>query len=148
MEVFIGFMEDRLHSKRNLNLSNSLSATVSEGNHVRKLIDRLECSSSSSDTKKDKKISMKKTLHEDHSDGSTSLTSSPPVKRVARSDYNEKKLFNGSHDAVSFRNNSSNEIKFELNREELNRKTRRTASGTSVSFYFQKKNCSTYLDFR
>ena len=30
------------------------------------------------------KFQFEKSLHDDHSDGSTSLTSSPPVKRIAR----------------------------------------------------------------
>jgi hypothetical protein len=152
------FIEDRLHNKRNINPLNSLSSTVSEPSHVQKIIDRLESiSSQSSDNKKEKKISIKqKSLHDDHSDGSTSLTSSPPVKRIARRDYNDKNLTNGnskiheesfvihqngSHTEISVQNNEkSNEIKFELNREEIiNGVGRRTTSGTTVSFSFKKK---------
>jgi len=157
--IFIGlynenFMEDRLHNKRNVNPSSSLSSTLSEPSHVRKIIDRLESSSSSSsDRKQEKKISIKKSLHDDHSDGSTSLTSSPPVKRVARRNYNEKNLINGTstnheedfnsrqnglHDEISFRN-KSNEIKFELNREEIINGPQRTTSGTTVSLCFKRR---------
>jgi len=124
---------------------------MSEPNHVQKMIYRLESSlssSSSADTKKERKQSIKKPLHDDRSDGSNSLTSSPPVKRVAIGDYNEKNLTNGTNinheENFSFRQNGlhseisvrNNDTKFELNRDEITNGTRCTASGTTVSFFF------------
>jgi len=118
------------------------------------MIDRLETStSSSSNPKAGRKISIKKSLHDDHSDGSISLTSSPPGKRIARRDYEEKSLINGtasknhdelfslhkndSHDEVFLKNNSSsNGIKLEYDKNEIASSCRRTASGTNVSLVF------------
>ena len=104
-------------------LNNSLispTITASESSHVRKLIDRLESSSTvspSSDAKKDKKLTTRKSIHDEQSDLSNSLTSSPPTKRVARRDSTEEKKTNDQQ-----------------TKEVLNA-THRTASGTTVCFH-------------
>jgi hypothetical protein len=115
---------------------------------IYRLESSLSSSSSTTDTKKERKQSIKQPMHDDRSDGSNSLTSSPPVKRVAKEDDKEKNLTNGtninhgenfilrqngSHNEISFRNNDN---KFERNREEITNGTRRTTSGTTVSFFF------------
>ncbi|CAF0885596.1 unnamed protein product [Rotaria sordida] len=150
-------IEDRSRTKSHINQTNSLSPpSSSEPNRVRLLIDRLESSStsSSSNIKTGKKIPIKKSLHDEHSDGSTSLTSSPPVKRFARRDYNEKNLINennhnneenfvfiqdDTHDEIFFSTNNnknmSNEIKFEIDREDTANEDRRTISVTSMDEY-------------
>lgn len=124
------------------------------------MINRLESSSSSPSTngKTTKKNSFKKSLHDENSDGSTSLTSSPPFKRFARRiNNNEKSSLNGhntstdenfgftqsdSNDEVFFQNKNRHvndkpkETKFELKREENRTDSRRKISGTNVSFIF------------
>jgi hypothetical protein len=151
-----GMLNESWNNKRLINPTSSISPTASEASHVRKMIDRLESTStSSSDMKKEKKMTIKKSLHDDHSDGSTSITSSPPVKRVARRDHNEKNFINGngilhSHenglsDDVSLRKNTSNQIKVEVNRDEIRNGCRRTASGTTVSQ--EKEEIDQYILF-
>jgi hypothetical protein len=148
-----GALNESLNNKRVINTTSSISPTVSEPSHVRKMIDRLESSStSSSDVKK---TAIKKSLHDDHSDGSTSITSSPPVKRVARRDQNEKSFLNGngslhshqngSANDVVLRKNTSSEIKVEVNRDDIRNTGRRTASGTTVSIRFEKEEVDRYI---
>jgi hypothetical protein len=141
--VFIGALSDsRLPNKQNISSSSSISPTPSEQSRVQKIIGRLESSSSSSssNTKAGKKTSTKKSFHEDHSEGQTSFSSSPPVKRVARRDSYDKSLTNGNHsnNGESFvipRDNPSTIKSFELEREERTNRCRRTASGTTVSLF-------------
>lgn len=150
--------EDRLRNKPTINPASSLSPTPSEPSRVRQMIDRLESSSSSSvNTKAEKKNSIKKSLHDENSDASTSFTSSPPYKRFApRITYHEQNLLNehrntnvenfgftpsDSNDEVFFQNNMSTmekpkETKFELKREEIKNEVRRKISGTNVSHLF------------
>ena len=149
--VYPGLVAVAVYDIKSINNQNEslISPTVSEPSHVRKLIDRLESSSNSSTSEKknERKISIKKSLHDDQSDGSTSFTSSPPAKRILRRDSNhEKPLVNRNESLIidqtqlhveqSPSKNTSSELKFELNREEIMNKSRRTASGTSVSFSF------------
>ncbi len=140
-----GILNENLNNKRLINHpTSSISPTVSEASHVRKMIDRLESSStSSSDMKKDKKMTIKKSLHDDHSDGSTSITSSPPVKRVARQDYNEKYFINGNGSLNSHQNglvdDRKSTLKVEVNRDDIRNTGRRTTSGTTVSIRFEKE---------
>ena len=139
------------NKKRVINPASLASPIVSEANLVRKMIDRLESSStSSSEVKNEKKTAIRKSLHDEQSDGSTSLTSSPPVKRVARRDHLEKKFTDGndsftSHqsglsDGVSLNHKTSSEIKIEVNRDEIRSGGRRTASGTTVSLPLKNEN--------
>lgn len=135
------FIEDRIRIKRNV--TNSLSPTSAEQHRVREMIDRLE--STSSNSKGTRKILAKKSFHEDYSDGSTSFSTSPPMKRTLRREKHESNITNGSngsfvfqrrspHDEIYFRdNNSSNITRFELDRDEIINNSRRTASGTTVS---------------
>ncbi|CAF4621534.1 unnamed protein product, partial [Rotaria socialis] len=148
--------EDRLRNKPTSNPASSLSPTPSEPSRVRQMIDRLESSSSSSiNTKAEKKASIKKSLHDENSDGSTYFTSSPPYKRFAPRNYHERNILNGhsntngenfgftqsdSNDEVFFQNNKSTsekpkETKFELKREEIKNESRRKISGTTVSHF-------------
>jgi hypothetical protein len=147
------FIEDRLRNQRNINPPSSSSPTPSEQSHVQKIINRFETPST---TKTGKQLSRGKSLRDDHSDGSGSITSSPPVKRVARRGDNDTNLINenGSNhrngfvvqpqpkeprNEVFFGNNKnmSNGTKFELNKEEILNTGRRTASGTTVSIVWK-----------
>jgi len=105
------------------------------------MIDRLE--STSSNTKATKKVSTKKSVHDDHSDGS--LRS---INRVVRRDnHHDNNITNGNtggfayrhkspHQEIYIRDNHSNVTRFELDRDEILNGGRRTASGTTVSYLF------------
>lgn len=123
---------DHSRNKQNINPSSSVSPTVSEPSYVQKIITRINSiSSSSSDMKKDEKMSQKKFINGDHSDGSTSLTSSsPPFKRRARRDSREQSTAKLIHKI------NHEENKFEHNRKEIVSGGQRTASGTTVSLCF------------
>jgi len=110
------FVEERSRVRRN---GSPISSSSAEQRRVREMIDRLE--SSSGNTKETKSFSTKKSLHDDHSDGSITVTSSPSFKRYT---YRHR----SPHDNIVFRDNNSNGTRFELNRDEV-----RTASGTTVS---------------
>ncbi|UJR27996.1 hypothetical protein I4U23_009254 [Adineta vaga] len=144
--------ENRLRPKTYLNTSSSVSPTPSDQSRVRQMIVRLESSTSSPSSKVERKVSIKKPLHDDHSDGSPSLTSSPPIKRIARREYNEKLLINSnetsrnedgfvyqineSNDDVFLDNHSiSNGIKFEFTKEDMAKSCQRTASGATMDEY-------------
>ncbi|CAF2103321.1 unnamed protein product [Rotaria magnacalcarata] len=156
--------EDRLRNKPPINPASSLSPTPSEPSRVRQMIDRLESSSSSSiNTKAEKKVSIKKSLHDENSEGSTSFTSSPPYKRFAPRNYHERNILNGhsntngenfgftqsdSNDEVFFQNNKSTsekpkETKFELKREEIKNESRRKISGTNMDEYVPSPHSGT-----
>ena len=139
-----GISVERSRAQREISSMNSLSSTTSEPSRVRQLINHLESSSpsTSKSTTTTARVSIKKPLHEDHSDGSASLTSSPPVKRVARREQNLPSSNNGAEisNGESFifhRDQPSNETlhrsHFELKRDESVARTQRTASGTTVS---------------
>jgi hypothetical protein len=100
----------------------SSSPTPSEQNRVRRIVEHLESSTPSS-TKTSGKVSTKKFLHDDHSDGSSSLTSSPPVKRLARRDSNDTKQYD----------QTSNPYSFELNAIDVTNGCQRTIVDTTVS---------------
>ena len=127
------------NSKRLIHPTSSISPSVSEASRVRKMIDRLESSSTSSSsdlnkTKKTMTTTVKKSIHDDHSDGSTSWTTSPPVKRLARSDFKEKHLINGNTSVNTRANGGTADVRVEVKRDDNVRNTsRRTASGTTVS---------------
>lgn len=130
------------NSKRLIQPASSISPSVSEASHVRKMIDRLESSSTSSscDLNKPKKITttatttIRKSIHDDHSDGSTSWTASPPVKRLARSDFKEKHLITGNTNFNTRPTGGTTDVKVEGKRsDDIGKTSRRTASGTTVS---------------
>ncbi|CAF1425246.1 unnamed protein product [Adineta steineri] len=149
-------IETRINNKRNINISKSASPTPSEQSHVRQMIVRLESSATSpntnTSTKIEKKISSKKPLHDEHSDGSPGITISPPIKRIAKREFNEKNAINGinhnstthnkdgyvyqltdTHDDVFVQNKStSNGMKFEFDKEELTIGCKRTTSGATM----------------
>jgi len=134
------YTEERLRTRGNV------SPTSSEKHRVRQMIDRLESSSSSSNTKTTKQFSRKKSFHEDHSEGLTNLTSSPSINRITRRENHDYNLTNGTNGSFVFRPRSphgdknSNVTRFELDRNEILNGGRRTASGTTVSYYSKKKN--------
>ena len=143
--------ETRSRPKAQLNTSSSVSPTPSDHSRVRQMIVRLESSASSpSNAKVERKISIKKPLHEDQSDTAPSLSSSPPIKRVARREHHEKKLINSNgvnrgDDGIVYQINESNDdvffdnrglstgIKFEFTKEDMANSCQRTASGATVS---------------
>jgi hypothetical protein len=106
------------------------------------MIDRLESSSSSSNTKTTKQFSRKKSFHEDHSED---LTSSPSINRITRRENHDYNSTNGTNGSFVFRsqspheNKNSNITRFELDRNEIMNGGRRTASGTTVSYYLKEK---------
>lgn len=138
-----GVSVERSRAQREISSMNSLSSTTSEPSRVRQLINNLESSSpSASKPTATARVSIKKPLHEDHSDGSTSVTSSPPVKRVARREQTLTSSTTGAEisNGQSFifhRDQPANETlhrsHFELKRDEPIIRTQRTASGTTVS---------------
>jgi hypothetical protein len=153
--------ETRSRAKANLNTSTSVSPTPSDQSRVRQMIVRLESSVASPATKTDKKVPMKKPLHEDHSDGTPSSTSSPPIKRVARREYAGTNLVNTTdtsktEDGVVYQlhdlsddvffdtqHSSSSAIKFDFSKEDMARNCQRTASGATVSSCLS--NCVSHL---
>ena len=78
-----------------------------EPRRVRQMIDRLESSSTSSNTKPTKKLSTKKSFHDDHSTDSinymtTNTTMAPealstpitlPIQRIVRRENHEKRYY-------------------------------------------------------
>jgi hypothetical protein len=106
------------------------------------MIDRLESSSSSSNTKTTKQFSRKKSFHEDHSEG---LRSSPSGNRVTRRENHDYQITNGTNGSFVFRPQSphgdkhSNVTRFELDRNEIINGGQRTASGTTVNYYSKQK---------
>ncbi|CAF0899795.1 unnamed protein product [Adineta ricciae] len=145
--------ETRSRPKAQLNTSSSVSPTPSDHSRVRQMIVRLESSASSpSNAKVERKVSIKKPLHEDQSDTAPSLSSSPPIKRVARREHHEKKLINSngvnrSDDGMVYQINESNDdvffdnhglstgIKFEFTKEDIANSCQRTASGATMDEY-------------
>lgn len=124
--------------KSNTNQLNSslISPTASsESSHVRKLIDRLESSStiSTSDTKKEKKSTPKKSIHDEQYDLSSSLTSSPPNKRVARRDSNEQ-IASNERQKSPVQERTRDSIEKSPSKEVPNG-IHRTASGTTIEEY-------------
>ncbi len=138
------FGENRSRTKRNAS-----PVSLAEQHRVRQMIDRLESSSTSaSNTKIIKRNSIKKTFHDDHSDGSASFTSSSPEKRITRRENYENNLTNPTngtfifrhkspHEDIHYRNNNANLTRFELDREEIINRGRRNASGTTVSYFLE-----------
>lgn len=129
------------HSKRLIHPTSSISPSVSEASRVRKMIDRLESSSTSSSsdlnkTKKTMTTTVKKSIHDDHSDGSTSWTASPPVKRLARSDFKEKHLINGNTSVNTRTNGGTADVR---------NTSRRTASGTTVSLLCREEENTQWM---
>jgi hypothetical protein len=134
------FVEDRSRTKRNA----SPIATSDQHQRVRQMVDRLESSTTSSPTiKSTKKFSTKKSFHDDHSDGSITISSSPPFKRIPRRENQEKNLIDETfnyrhkspHDEVFFQDKKSNVTRFSLNRDEIINGERRTTSGATVSCF-------------
>lgn len=128
------------NSKRLIHPVSSISPSVSEASRVRKMIDRLESSSTSSlssDANKTKKTTIiKKTINDDQSDGSAGWTASPPVKRLARSDFKEKQLIHSNTNSTSRQSGVTTDVKVDVKRDNVQHANRRTASGTTVSFFF------------
>lgn len=130
-------------SKRLIHPVSSISPSISEASHVRKMIDRLESSSTSSlssEPNKTKKTTIiKKTINDDHSDRSTGWTTSPPVKRLARSDCKEKQSINANTSFTSSPNAGTTDVKMEVKRDDVHHGSRRTASGTTVSLSWRSE---------
>ncbi|CAF0923296.1 unnamed protein product [Adineta steineri] len=135
------FVDDRSRGKRN-----SSPGSISEQHRVRQMIDRLESSTTSLNTKGTRKISTKKSFHDEHSDGSASITSSPSIKRATRRENHENSIINNNTgafvfhqstppDDTYFRDNNSKVTRFELNREEIMNGGQRIASGATTDDY-------------
>ena len=99
-----------------------VSPTPSEPNRVRQLISRLETTTSPQPKSSNTRTTVKKSLHDENSDGSSNFTPSPPIKRFARRDnhvmqsikhFNSPPQTSAAHEFVS--------------------RTHRTPSGTTVS---------------
>jgi hypothetical protein len=157
------FNEEHFRNKRNMNKTGSTSPTPSDQSRVRNIINRYETSTSTSGVKSERKPSIKKPLRDENSDGSTSVASSPPVKRFARIDDNEKNPINGNSsnkkesftlhqngsredDLFGKKKKMSNGIKFEVDNKEIKRTGQRIPSGTTVSVILKVKSFS-YLFF-
>ncbi|UJR21423.1 hypothetical protein I4U23_024510 [Adineta vaga] len=134
-------VDDRARAKRNT------SPGSSSEHRVRQLIDRLESSSSStSNTKATRRVVTKKSCHDDQSDGSISITSSPPNKRVTRRENYESGITSNNdggyvfrhrspREDVYFRDDNSKITRFELNRDEIMNGGQRSAVGTTTEDY-------------
>ena len=132
---------ERSRAPREISTMNSQSSTASEPSRVRQLINHLESASpSASKSPATARVSIKKPLHEEHSDGSNSVTSSPPVKRLARRDQtspnndarmSHEESFIFHHDQPI--SDTLHRSHFELKRDELGHRTQRSASGTTGS---------------
>jgi hypothetical protein len=83
--------ENRSRTPHEILLTDSMSPASSEPSRVQQIIDRLESSSPPSAAKRQvsSRSLLKKSLHDEHSDGCHSSTSSPPVKRLARRDTHQ-----------------------------------------------------------
>lgn len=103
------------------------------------MIDRLE--SSSSNTKSTKKFSTKKSFHDDQSDSSLNLTSTPTVNQVTIRNNYDQHTTNGNNGSFVFRHKSphGDVTRFELDRDEIMNGGRRTTSGTTVCYFSFEK---------
>ena len=135
-------VDDRTRSKRNT------SPGLSAEHRVRQMVDRLESSSSTTNAKTTRRVTTRKSGQDDQSDGSISITTSPPNKRVTRRENFESGVtsnnnggyifrYRSPNDDVYFRDENANVTRFELNRDEILNGGQRSAIGTTVS----KQSC-------
>ncbi|CAF2412476.1 unnamed protein product [Rotaria sp. Silwood2] len=136
------FIEDRSRTRKHVSPISS-----SEQRRVRQMVDRLESSSTSSaNPRVEKTLPTTKSYHEEYSNTSRNVTSSPNVKRITRRENQEYSVRNGSNGSFGFRqrspredihirDNNSNMRRYEIGRNEPMNSGRHTTSGTQMDEY-------------
>ena len=134
------YVDDDVRSRRNASPTSG-----AEQRRVRQMIDRLESTTTpTSHSPSFRKTSVKKSWHDDHSNGTTDFSSPARIIPVTRrDDYSTSSVTTGNTGGFVFRHkspqgdvyirdNQGNGTRFELNRDEIINGERRIASGTTV----------------
>ena len=145
LSIDLDFSNDNVFDERLTSRRNGSNGTSGDQQRVKQMVDRFE-HSSTTNSQPTTKAPARSSYHDEHSDGGASvLSSSPVVKRVARREVYQTSVSNGDNggfvirhqspddDVFTRRNPSSNGVRFELDRGEIIRNSRRAASGTTVS---------------